>query len=69
MSEQRKHERKELVAGAALEFSSGKYEARISEIGPGGCYVDSLHDCNGSTLARLQESDAFLAFVQCVCSF
>jgi PilZ domain len=42
MSEQRKHERTELVAEAVLEFSSGKYEARISEIGPGGCYVDSI---------------------------
>lgn len=42
MPEQRKYERKELVAEAALEFSSGKYEARISEIGLGGCYVDSI---------------------------
>lgn len=31
-----------MVAEAALEFSSGKYEARISEIGLGGCYVDSI---------------------------
>jgi hypothetical protein len=42
MSEQRKYERKELVAEAALEFSSGKYDTRISEIGLGGCYVDSI---------------------------
>lgn len=40
--EKRQFERKELVAEAALEFSSGKYEARISELGPGGCYVDSI---------------------------
>lgn len=38
----RQFERKELVAEAELEFSSGKYEARISELGPGGCYVDSI---------------------------
>ena len=40
--EKRKFERKELIAEAALEFSSGKHEARISEIGLGGCYVDSI---------------------------
>jgi PilZ domain len=39
---QRQYERKEMVAEAALEFSSGKYEARISEISLGGCYVDSI---------------------------
>ncbi len=42
MSEQRKYERKELVAEAVLEFSSAKYDTRISEIGLGGCYVDSI---------------------------
>ena len=42
MSEQRKYDRKELVAEAALEFSSGKYDTRISELGLGGCYVDSI---------------------------
>ena len=40
--EKRKFERKELVAEAALEFSSGKYDTRISELGMGGCYVDSI---------------------------
>jgi PilZ domain len=40
--EKRKFERKELTIQASLEFSSGKYEARISEIGLGGCYVDSI---------------------------
>ena len=40
--EKRKHERKQFFAEAALEFSSGKYQARISEISLGGCYVDSI---------------------------
>ncbi len=41
-NEKRTHERKQFFAEAALEFSSGKYEARISEISLGGCYVDSI---------------------------
>ncbi|MFN0279030.1 MAG: PilZ domain-containing protein [Pyrinomonadaceae bacterium] len=41
-SDKRKYERKELTAEAALEFSSGKYDTRVSEIGLGGCYVDSI---------------------------
>lgn len=42
MSEKRRFERKEYFAEASLEFSSGNYQARIGEIGLGGCYVDSI---------------------------
>ena len=38
----RKHDRKQFFAEASLEFSSGKHQARISEISLGGCYVDSI---------------------------
>ncbi len=41
-NEQRRFERKEMVAEAQLEFSSGKYDTRISEVSLGGCYVDSI---------------------------
>ena len=40
--DKREHERKQLFAETTLEFSSGKYEARISDISLGGCYVDSI---------------------------
>ena len=40
--ENRQHPRKPFFAEAALEFASGKYQARISEISLGGCYVDSI---------------------------
>lgn len=40
--DKRRFERKELVAEAQLEFSSGKYDSRISELSLGGCYVDSI---------------------------
>lgn len=40
--EKRKFERKEMVAEAQMEFSSGKYDTRISEVSLGGCYVDSI---------------------------
>ena len=41
-SEKRDHERKQFFAETMLEFSSGKYQARISDISLGGCYVDSI---------------------------
>lgn len=31
-----------MVAEAQLEFSSGRYDTRISELSLGGCYVDSI---------------------------
>lgn len=40
--DKRQFERKELTVQASFQFSSGRYEARISEIGLGGCYVDSI---------------------------
>ena len=49
-NEKRKHERKQYFTETLLEFSSGKYEARISEISLGGCYVDSI--------ASVMESEA-----------
>ena len=41
-ADKREHERKQLFAEATLEFSSGKYQARINDISLGGCYVDSI---------------------------
>lgn len=41
-SDKREHERKQFFAETMLEFSSGKYQARISDISLGGCYVDSI---------------------------
>ena len=41
-AEKRDHERKQFFAEATLEFTSGKYQARISDISLGGCYVDSI---------------------------
>jgi hypothetical protein len=41
-SDRREHERKQFFAEATLEFSSGKYQARISDISLGGCYIDSI---------------------------
>jgi hypothetical protein len=41
-SDKREHPRKEVFAEAILEFSSGKYQARINDISLGGCYVDSI---------------------------
>ena len=41
-SDKREHERKEVFAEAILEFSSGKYQARINDLSLGGCYVDSI---------------------------
>ena len=39
---QRQHERFTHYVDVVLESSSGKIEARISEIGLGGCYVDTI---------------------------
>ncbi len=41
-ADKREHERKQFFAEATLEFSSGKYQARVSDISLGGCYVDSI---------------------------
>ena len=40
--DKREHPRKPFLAEAALEFASGKYQSRISELSLGGCYVDSI---------------------------
>ena len=39
---QREHQRYTHFVDVVLESSSGKIEARISEIGLGGCYVDTI---------------------------
>jgi PilZ domain-containing protein len=39
---QREHQRYTHFLDVVLESSSGKIEARISEIGLGGCYVDTI---------------------------
>ncbi len=41
-SDKRKNERKELSEEVVLEFSSGTFETRISDISLGGCYVDAI---------------------------
>ena len=41
-AEKRDNERQEYLSETVLEFASGKREARISDIGLGGCYVDSI---------------------------
>jgi hypothetical protein len=38
----REHERYTYFLDVVLESSSGKLEARISEIGVGGCYFDTI---------------------------
>jgi len=38
----RKEERLSYLKEVELEFSSGKRAARISDISPGGCYIDSI---------------------------
>lgn len=41
-AENREDERKEFSADVVLEFASGEYQARISDISLGGCYVDAI---------------------------
>jgi hypothetical protein len=38
----RKEERYTYLTEVELEFSSGKRTARISDISPGGCYIDTI---------------------------
>jgi hypothetical protein len=38
----REHERIPYLTEIVLESSSGKRQARISDLGPGGCYIDSI---------------------------
>ena len=38
----REHERVSYFTETVLESASGKREARISDLGPGGCYIDSI---------------------------
>jgi|SRR5215204_5774738 len=38
----RKEERYTYLKEVELEFSSGKRSARISDISPGGCYIDTI---------------------------
>ena len=38
----RKEERYTFLKEVQLEFASGKRDARISDISPGGCYVDTI---------------------------
>ncbi len=40
--EKRKSERKSYFSEVSLEFSSGNYQARISDLSEGGCFVDSI---------------------------
>lgn len=40
--EKRQHGRRTFLCTAALEFTSGNREARISDLSQGGCYVDSI---------------------------
>jgi hypothetical protein len=40
--EKRQYERKPFLTEITLEFSSGKREARISDLSMGGCYVDTI---------------------------
>ena len=41
-ADKRDHDRKQFFAETILEFTAGKYQARISDISLGGCYVDSI---------------------------
>jgi hypothetical protein len=38
----RKHERSSFLTEVLLESSSGKREARISDVSEGGCFVDTI---------------------------
>ena len=38
----RKEERKTVFTEIVLEWSSGKREARVSDLSPGGCFVDTI---------------------------
>jgi len=40
--ERRRGERKDLFSEITLHFASGKYQARVSDLSVGGCYVDSI---------------------------
>jgi hypothetical protein len=40
--ERRRGGRKDLFSEVTLHFASGKYQARISDLSVGGCYVDSI---------------------------
>ena len=42
----RKHERLTFLVQIELHSASGKYEARISDISEGGCYVDTIVSVN-----------------------
>ncbi|MGH9942324.1 MAG: PilZ domain-containing protein [Pyrinomonadaceae bacterium] len=42
MDERRKHPRKSVSLEIRWEGLTGKYEARLSDIGAGGCFVDTL---------------------------
>ena len=39
---ERRYERSSAVLEAILESSSGKHEVRVSDISPGGCFIDSI---------------------------
>ena len=38
----REHDRVSYFTETVLESASGKREARISDLAPGGCYIDSI---------------------------
>jgi len=40
------HQRKDFIARINLESTSGKREVRVTDIGEGGCYVDSIISVN-----------------------
>src|SRR5438270_7608486 len=52
----RKHKRESYLSEIALEFESGNRETRISDLGVGGCFVDSIVDVSVGEAVTLKIS-------------
>ncbi len=46
MSERRSEDRLDVCLDAAWDGKSGNYEARVTDLSEGGCYVDTLGEAN-----------------------
>ena len=46
MSERRSEDRLEVCLDAVWDGKSGNYEARVTDLSEGGCYVDTLGEAN-----------------------
>ncbi|HUR96946.1 MAG TPA: PilZ domain-containing protein [Pyrinomonadaceae bacterium] len=55
----RKEDRHSYLREVELEFASGKRNARISDISPGGCYIDTISQAAVDEPIALQISTSY----------